>query len=237
MNLESYMSFIAPQWFDLLFKFDLKYARHFRRVAGSLFSRFARTTPQLCFLHFTKPVIEPLLTDSTTATTTTITTETFRIGLENLYVLFVECTEPNWLTISQIPIDLISMLFEVYARMTMMQRTNLVSSESWKLRETMKKSIEDVIKLYAKMMPSGSEMMRFLTMDLVIDGLLENRFELNLGCLEERDNDDGEMIENEEEINKGTDIDKRVFIVCRPKGYKTGRTSSIQEVIILFKIY
>ena len=167
MTLESYFCFIAPQWYDLLFKFDLKYARHFRRVAGSLYSLLVRRSAQLGFSYFTKPVIEPLLGLEI------LSVSQFRIGVENMRILFVDCTEPNWLTLSQIPVELVSTLFEVYAYISLLG--NMTQPE---FQQT-QKSIESIVRLYIRMKPSGDELKQFM-IGLFTDSLLKNKLEINL---------------------------------------------------------
>ena len=104
MNQYEYFKFLAPQWHDLIFKFDVKYARHFRRISGSLFSMLANRWPELTLELFTMPIIKNLFKIE-------ITSKEFCQCLVSIHGLFVESTEPSWTVISQIPVEIIEFLF------------------------------------------------------------------------------------------------------------------------------
>lgn len=173
MTPEEYLRFLAPQWYDLAFKFDLKYARHFRRVAGSIYSILARRWPQLTFDYFTKPVIQPLLSES-------ITYGLLKQGVLNISALFVESTEPNWLTLNQIPSDVIELLFEVYE-----QLENVLDVQAREIRSR----VGEILKLYSKMKPSA-DLPRFFT-DSLINSILKKKFtNINISIFDDNDTND-----------------------------------------------
>lgn len=162
MNSLDYLKFLAPQWHDLMFKFDIKFSRHFRRVAGSLYSLLARRWPQATFEHFTKPVLEPFLSNDN------VTAAQFYETLTRIHAIFVESTDPNWLTISQLPVEMIALLFQVYERVY----TLVAAIET-------RTQLEDIIKLYCRMKPNA-DLPKFLA-DQLIDGLMKQKFQFHFG--------------------------------------------------------
>ena len=106
---EDYVKSIAPQVINLFFSIDPRYARHFFRVAGSVYSMFAQRFTQLTRTHFTEPVLAPF------AAKASLYAKEFRVALSHIHLVFVSSTEPCWQTLSQLSARIIYLLFDAYA--------------------------------------------------------------------------------------------------------------------------
>jgi hypothetical protein len=184
MSAEEYVRFIAPQLLDLYFKFDLKYLKHFHRVAGSIYSVFARRWPQLTFSYITKPIIQPLIRKE-------ITNKEFIATLARLNLVYVLSNLPNcFATLQQLPVRLVYLLFEVYAHV--FKKPNAHKT---------KIVIEDLLKLYVKLMPD--DQVNTLMIGMLKNGVVDenNKLEFNFDMFQ----DDTEEETTEFILIKSTD--------------------------------
>ena len=151
------MKFVAPQIINLFFNVDMKYARHFYRVAGSIYSIFAQRYPDLTQKYFTRSMFA-------SASLVTMTGKELQLKLANLHLVFVTSTEPSWSTLSQMPKEIVYLIFDVYL--------NLKSKINCKSTSDL---CEDLLKLYFRMMPNTKDqsVIAYLV-DLLKYGLVKN---------------------------------------------------------------
>jgi hypothetical protein len=200
LKLEEYMRLLAPQIAQLFFNNDLRYARHFYRVAGSVYAQFARRWPQETRHCFTREILAPHFSLFLTSTSLDeaektrksrpevddilISSTELRKYLSNLNLVYINSTEPAWPTLDQLPEQLVQLLFEIYNQ----------TRRKIKAKSTCK-HCEDMLKLYVRMMPAKvSEFLsRTLEFGLVLDdnrnrfGESEFYFELEKLCFDEYD--------------------------------------------------
>ena len=154
----------------------MKYARHFYRVAGSIYSLFAQRYPDLTRKYLTGPILAPFDANSFTD----MTGKELHLRLANLHLVFVTSTEPNWNTLSQMPKEIIYLIFDVYL--------NLRSKENCNHTRSL---CEEILKLYFKMMPNKDQAIQVYLIDLLKYGLVKNEgiFKLNFECYDDSNNE------------------------------------------------
>ena len=112
ISTEEYVKFLSPQLVDLYFHFDVKYSRHFCRVAGSIYSLMAQRWPALTRTHITSKLLLPLSFEGDKSRMV-MSCQEFLVKLEQITLVFISSTEPSWTTLSQIPMELVHLLFQV----------------------------------------------------------------------------------------------------------------------------
>ncbi len=137
VNIETYFEIVTPQVLALFFNYEPRYAKHFYRVAGSIYALFSQRWPQLASKHMTQKIIGPLYNLENI-----IDAKSFKKCIDNLHIIYTSSTEPMWSTINQLPSDLIKILFQIY----------IILDKKVNCHKTRGK-IEDILKLYIKMMP------------------------------------------------------------------------------------
>lgn len=171
VSLEAYIQLISPQILSLLFTFQPRYAKHFYRVAGSIYSQFSRRSPHLTRQHLTRFILEPIYDLEKSRQDMNVSAESFRKALNNMHLVYVVSTEPNWSTLSQIPVDLIHTLFQVYCQIN--KRVDCKATKA---------KLVELLHVYVRMMPTELEiefLHDLLTMNLIdlSNHMLEINFE------------------------------------------------------------
>lgn len=137
IKIEDYIKLVAPQLLQLYFNYDVRYARHFYRVAGSIYAKFAQRWPDLTRIHLTNKIIE-FFTNSTT-----ISAKDLMLNLDKLHLVYVASTEPSWFTLAQLPVEIIHLVFKIYS----LVKTRVNAKDT-------KTKCEDLLRVYIRMMPS-----------------------------------------------------------------------------------
>lgn len=192
MSSRDYLSFLAPQWHDLMFKFDVKYNRHFRRIAGALFLNLAKKWPELTYELFTMPIIQPLFEIE-------ITLKQFRKSLERIYNLFVESTVPNCILMSQLPYEVFEIMFEVFSKS---QKSLSTEENNW---------LKEILKFYLQMKPSN-ELLQFFK-NLLVDSILkEKKINQIINKNQSESSEDKVFIYNKDKQNSHDSDDEKISI-------------------------
>ena len=174
ITIEEYIKFLAPQLRSLFFNTDIRFARHFYRVAGSIYSLFARRWPQLVNKYFTSEIIHPF--DKIKANLS-LNSVTLRSKLKHIHLVYVASTEPSWETIKQIPDHLIRFIFRVFKEIR-----NKINAKKTK------DLCEEILRVYFRMMPAD---LIFNSLDLMLKSDLSPNDQLTLNLdLFEDDSDD-----------------------------------------------
>ncbi len=168
-KIEDYMEFIAPQIISLFFNSDVRYARHFYRVAGSLYSLFAQRYPQLTKTKLTSKLIHPFklsLTENESNVNSihSLNLTDFIKKLADLHTIYIASTEPNWQTLNQLPVYLIYLLFDVFV--FVQKKLNAKTTIEF---------CQDILKLYLTMRPNTEEIkLEELLAQLLLVGLVDH---------------------------------------------------------------
>ena len=163
------MEFVSPQIINLYFNSDLRYARHFYRVAGSLYSLFAQRYPQLTKTKLTAKLIHPFKLnlaekESNENIVTSLNSIDFIKKLGDLHTIYITSTEPNWQTLNQLPLYLIYLLFDVFVLVH--KKTNAKITIDF---------CQNILKLYFVMRPNSEQSrLEELLAQLLINGLVDH---------------------------------------------------------------
>ena len=175
VTIDAYFRLIAPQLVELFTNENPRYARHFYRVAGSLYSTFAHRWPELTRTHITSELVRTFANDAGFKYKRFIYTyldvaplkciiifltslnlfgrllvenvDEFRAQLARLQLIFVSSVEPSWSTLSQLPAGVLQLLFDVLA-MTRRHRT------SKPIARELAQMSQDILKTYLAMKPA-----------------------------------------------------------------------------------
>ncbi len=166
VKINDYVELISPQILNLFYNYDPRHAKHFYRVAGSIYSLFAQKWPQLTQTHLTRKIISNIypIGDENNQSFE-LNAQQFRESVNYLNLIFVGCTEPSWSTLSQLPVGLVKVLFEVYN--SLRRKVNCHRSKA---------KIEEILKTYVRLMPN-ERLLGFLN-DLLLTSLIENNNEI-----------------------------------------------------------
>lgn len=176
INIEDYIKFLAPQILNLFFAYDQRFAKHFYRVSGSVYSLFSLRWPDLTREYLTKPILNEIYPGKSFK----LDSKKFKEYLEKIHLVYVSSTEPSWSTLNQLPNELVFLLFKVYVQIS--GKINCKKS---------KETLEDLLKLYVRLRPKSIE---FLTR-LLNETLLRNDFYyLNFESYEDDESEEEENI-------------------------------------------
>lgn len=176
VSVQDYFKIIAPQIISLYFNQDIKFSRHFLRVAGSIFSLFAQRYPELTQLYLTKPILEGFNDILNLTSDLKISQECFKQEFSKIYIVFVQSTEPNIYVFNQLPIQLIIFLFKVYTQIK--SKINC---------DTIKQNLEELLRFYVKFSPNSVDFLHHLLLSVT-----DVRYNLNFELF----SDDEEMNHN-----------------------------------------
>lgn len=196
VKIEDYVKLIAPQLLQLFFDYNQRFAKHFYRVAGSIYSMFSQRWPQLTKIYFTDEIMEPFLSES-------IKSKELLSNLDKLHLIYVSSIEPSWLTLSQIPVEIIHLVFQIYS---------LIKTRVMQHAKDTKIKCETLLKTFIRMMPNENKMNFFVDLlkcalvagnDSCRNCTLQRQFTFD-SFDEEEESDDLEVIKLKEVID--TDI-------------------------------
>ncbi len=137
-KIEKYVELIGPQLLQLFFEYDQRFAKYFYRVGGSIYAQFAKRWPELIKAHFTDKILAEWFKKEP------ISSKEFLLNLNRLHLVYVSSTEPNWTTLSQLSIEIVHLIFQIYA--CIQSRVNA--------KETRAKC-KEILKLFFRMMPTN----------------------------------------------------------------------------------
>jgi hypothetical protein len=158
IKIEDYIKLISPQILNLYFEYDQRFAKHFYRVAGAIYSAFSFKWPEFTRKYFAENLFLPFKNES-------ISSKDLLLILNKLQIVYVTSTEPSWTILSQIPIQTIHLMFQIHSLVK--KRVNAGKT---------KEKCLDILKTYIKMMPNDQ------VLDFFVDLLKCELIKTNQSC-------------------------------------------------------
>lgn len=153
--IEDYFKIIAPQVISLYFSQDIKFSRHFLRVAGSIYSLLSQKYPEMTKLYLTKPMIAGFCELIELKSDFKMSQGSFKKEFSKIHTIFILSTEPNIYAFKQIPSELVIFLFKVYTQIKTRVNCDII-----------KQRLEEFLHTYIKLSADSNNLLHSLLLSV-----------------------------------------------------------------------